>query len=272
MMLERLSNLQQRVVSGVVMAAVVLALTVLGGVPFRLLAIAIAAAMFFEWIAMTPGGLRASRIWIGGMFAVAIAVVLFGASPLIGLLAGIALGGAAAAMAETRGQGLWVGKGFAYAFLTGFALAELRGDSQSGLVAVLFLYAVVWATDICAYFVGRAIGGPRLAPSISPAKTWSGAAGGMVGALIAGLLLAAVAGGISFAIFALAILLSLASQLGDLFESAIKRQAGVKDSSHLIPGHGGVMDRVDGLAVAAMTFYLLGVLGGNAAEPARSFF
>jgi phosphatidate cytidylyltransferase len=272
MKLDQLTNLQQRVVSALVLAAVVLALTAIGGLAFRLLATAIAAAMFFEWVSITPGGLRAGRLAIAAFFGAAVGFVLFAADPLPAIAAGLALGAAAALVAETGRQGAWVAKGFAYAFLTGFVLVELRDDTGPGLVAILFLFAVVWATDISAYFVGRAIGGPKLAPAVSPGKTWSGAIGGMAGGVLAGTALAVATGTASAAIVAAAIVLSFVSQLGDLFESGIKRQAGVKDSSRLIPGHGGVMDRVDGLAVAAMALYLMGVAGGGLDQPARNLF
>jgi phosphatidate cytidylyltransferase len=123
---------------------------------------------------------------------------------------------------------------------------------------MLFIFAVVWATDILAYFVGRALKGPKLAPSISPGKTWSGAIGGTVSGVIAGSLVTlGVFSRLSFWTIVIAFLLSVASQIGDLFESFIKRQFGVKDSSRLIPGHGGVMDRVDGLVFACFAAFLL---------------
>lgn len=148
--------------------------------------------------------------------------------------------------------------GLFYAGATGLALAAIRGDDQPGLYAMFFIFAVVWATDILAYFVGRALGGPKLAPSISPGKTWSGAIGGAVSAVAAGVLLAHfLFPGTEILAAGLAFVLSACSQSGDLFESFIKRKFGVKDSSRLIPGHGGVMDRVDGLIFACFAASLL---------------
>src|SRR5690606_13899764 len=122
--------------------------------------------------------------------------------------------------------------------------------------------AVVWVTDILAYFVGKAVGGPKLAPSISPGKTWSGAIGGAAGGTLAGLIVAqfvpTTAGMAVICVAALA--LSVVSQAGDLFESSLKRRFSVKDSGRIIPGHGGVMDRVDGLVAAAFALYLAGAL------------
>ncbi|MGA9009357.1 MAG: phosphatidate cytidylyltransferase, partial [Xanthobacteraceae bacterium] len=136
--------------------------------------------------------------------------------------------------------------------------------------ALLFLFAVVWATDIFAYLVGRSIGGPLLWPRLSPNKTWSGAFGGFLGGVAAGVAVAYASGGTRGAVAgALAFALSLVAQCGDLFESAIKRRFGVKDTGHLIPGHGGVMDRLDGFLVAALAAVLIGILRQGVAAPAR---
>jgi phosphatidate cytidylyltransferase len=137
----------------------------------------------------------------------------------------------------------------------------LRSDPRLGLVAVLFLFSIVWVADVLAYFTGRAFGGPKLAPRISPKKTWSGMVGGLLGGTAAGLLLLALSGlEVRWIHAVLAALLSVASVLGDLFESAFKRHFAVKDSGHLIPGHGGFMDRLDGFLVAAALAALIGVL------------
>ncbi|MEZ5811468.1 MAG: phosphatidate cytidylyltransferase [Rhizobiaceae bacterium] len=266
------SNLQLRVMSALVLAAVVLFVTWLGGLPFRILAAAIAGAMFFEWTAMTPGGLKTSPAVHAGAFAVVLAAIVFGVTAVWLLAAILIVGLAAATYAETRGQGVWLAKGFAYAALSGFALALLRADTQSGLVAILFLFAVVWITDIAAYFAGRSLGGPKLAPAISPGKTWSGAVGGTIGGVTGGMIIAHMAGAASYGIFLVALLLSIVAQFGDLFESSVKRRAGVKDSGNLIPGHGGVMDRVDGLVAAAIALYVIGALGGGLDHPASALF
>nr|WP_272211497.1 phosphatidate cytidylyltransferase [Marinicella sp. W31]MDC2877388.1 phosphatidate cytidylyltransferase [Marinicella sp. W31] len=152
----------------------------------------------------------------------------------------------------------WFGGALLYAGAAMVALAAIRQGGAAGLYTTLFIFAVVWSTDIMAYFVGRAIGGPKLAPSISPGKTWSGAAGGAFFGVAAALGLCAAYGGHPSVILALlALVLSAVSQAGDLFESALKRRCGAKDSSHLIPGHGGVMDRVDGLVAAAFAMFMM---------------
>ena len=147
------------------------------------------------------------------------------------------------------------GAGALYAGAAMLAPALLRGSPTQGLAAILWLFAIVWGTDIGAYFGGRLLGGPKLWPSISPGKTWSGALIGAArfDALLAWIVAAiATPGGVKVvAALGLGLVTSALSQVGDLFESAMKRRAGVKDSSRLIPGHGGLMDRLDGFIVAA---------------------
>jgi phosphatidate cytidylyltransferase len=165
---------------------------------------------------------------------------------------------------------VWTAAGIPYAGVLGMAPIVLRNDVQYGFLAIVFLFAVVWATDIVAYFVGRAIGGPKLAPRISPKKTWSGAIGGTIAAIAAALVVALMAGLPNLpALGLIAAAASALAQAGDLFESAIKRRFGAKDSSHLIPGHGGLMDRLDGFVAAAALAALIGLVHGGVEEPAR---
>ncbi len=141
---------------------------------------------------------------------------------------------------------------------------------EFGFAAFLFLFATVWATDIFAYLVGRLIGGPLLWPGVSPKKTWSGAIGGLAGGVAAGTVVAYASVGMAPALAGvLALVLSIVAQGGDLFESAVKRRFGAKDASSLIPGHGGVMDRLDGFLVAALVAVLIGSLHQGMAAPAR---
>ncbi len=134
---------------------------------------------------------------------------------------------------------------------------------SAGFHNILYLLFIAWASDIGAYLAGRLLGGPRLAPSISPGKTWSGAIGGLLAAGLAGYMAAALAPPTNVYAFALACILGLISQLGDLAESALKRQCGVKDSGALIPGHGGVFVRLDGLLAAATAMGLMAAATGN---------
>jgi phosphatidate cytidylyltransferase len=166
---------------------------------------------------------------------------------------------------------VWLVSGVVYAAAMFAAPVILRGDAAFGLLAIVLLFAIVWSTDIFGYFGGRAMGGPKLMPAVSPKKTWSGAVAGTLGAMIVAVLMARLFGSFStFAIAGIALLLSVCAQAGDLFESWVKRKFGVKDSSHLIPGHGGVMDRLDGFWAAAVVGCLIGLLRGGFDAPARA--
>lgn len=252
-----MSNLAVRIISAVILGAIVLALTFVGGLPFRALAILAGAGILFEWGSITGVLHDRLRATISGAGYGAVALVIVSGTSQTVLWMIFATAVLACAAADTvRNGGIWSAGGLFYAGFSAIALSFLRDDGH-GLVTLSYLFAVVWSTDIFAYFAGRAFGGPKLAPRISPNKTWSGAVGGTVCAVIAGTLVAAIAGrGVAFAVPALSFALSAASQLGDLFESWVKRKFGRKDASHIIPGHGGIMDRVDGLVIAAMTLYL----------------
>jgi phosphatidate cytidylyltransferase len=146
----------------------------------------------------------------------------------------------------------------------------LRHDAAWGFAALVFLFVVVWLTDIVAYFTGRALGGPKLLPRVSPNKTWSGAIGGTLAGIIGGVLVAGYSGaGNLAAIGMIALVLSIVAQAGDLLESAVKRHFNTKDASGLIPGHGGLMDRLDGFLTAAVLAALIGVVRGGFDAPAR---
>ena len=160
-----------------------------------------------------------------------------------------------------RGWGLrWQLGGFAYALVPALALLWIRERALHDLMLLLWVFIVTWSTDIGAYFAGRAIGGPKLAPGISPNKTWAGLIGGMIAAGVLGGLWANFTG-LSPALLWLAPLFAVGAQGGDLFVSGLKRRAGVTDSGTILPGHGGVMDRLDGLVVVA-TLTALTVVGG----------
>jgi phosphatidate cytidylyltransferase len=164
----------------------------------------------------------------------------------------------------------WLAAGVAYAAVLLFAPLILRRDPILGFAAIVFVFAIVWATDISAYFAGRAIGGPKLWPAVSPKKTWAGAIGGTLGGIVAGLLAAKLTGvAIGPALALVACLLSVVAQAGDLLESAIKRHFGAKDASQLIPGHGGLMDRLDGFLTAVAAAAMVGLARGALPEPAH---
>lgn len=166
----------------------------------------------------------------------------------------------------------WIALGALYAGAMLAAPLVIRADATLGFIAMIFLFAGVWATDVAAYFAGRLIGGPKLCPAISPNKTWSGALAGALAGTVAGMAVA-VFGGINpiAPIVIVSLLLSVAAQFGDLFESALKRHFGVKDASHAIPGHGGLMDRLDGFIAAALAAALIGLARGGIDGAAGGF-
>jgi phosphatidate cytidylyltransferase len=165
---------------------------------------------------------------------------------------------------------LWGACGIVYAGIAFLGPALLRRDAAWGFAGVAFVAVTVWATDIFAYAVGRTCGGPLLWPRISPNKTWSGAIGGVVGGVAAGTSVAYASGVDKLvAVGIVALLLSVLTQAGDLFESAVKRRFGAKDAGSLIPGHGGLMDRLDGFLVAALVALLIGLLRQGPDAPAQ---
>ncbi|TIO07866.1 phosphatidate cytidylyltransferase [Mesorhizobium sp.] len=274
-----MSNLQLRVISAVVLAVFTLGLTWLGGLPFRLLCAAMTILIFYEWTRMCRPVPAAGLEFLPEALLLVFVGALIAGLPapwlllLVAVLVAVTVVAASMRQTSTRQTGQWDASGLAYAAVSGLSLALLRDGDHPGLVAILFLFAVVWATDISAYFVGRAVGGPKLAPSISPGKTQSGALGGAVGGVVAGLLLAAAAGAGNLGVLGVvALVLSIVAQAGDLFESWVKRRHDRKDSGTLIPGHGGVMDRVDGLVAAAFALYVIGWISASADHPAQWLF
>ncbi len=243
------------------LAPLAIAAVLIGGWPFVLFWAAAAIGVYWEWSAEIVRAPRSARIAGMGVLAFAGALAAVG-YPGLALLV-IAAGAGAVAVSAMPNR-LWCAAGVLYAGAVLAGPVLLRGDPQLGAVALLYLFAVVWATDIVAYFGGRLIGGPKLAPTISPKKTWSGAVAGALGAVVAGGAVAAAAAMTNLlAAIVLALLLSAIAQAGDLGESAVKRHFGVKDSSRVIPGHGGLMDRLDGFLAAAGAAALLGVARGG---------
>jgi phosphatidate cytidylyltransferase len=145
-----------------------------------------------------------------------------------------------------------------------FAAVVLRLDAEKGFIALIFVLLIVWVTDSGGYFAGRGIGGPKLWPRVSPKKTWAGAIGGFAASLAVAAIFAALDLGKAGPLLMISGVLSVVSQLGDLFESAVKRRFGVKDSSQIIPGHGGLLDRLDGFVAAVAVAALFGLLRGGA--------
>lgn len=251
------SDLPVRAAAGIVMILVAVAAVYFGGWLFRLLVALAAALMLAEWGEMH----RIARAWVqagcallAGFLLLAPAVLLppAGMSLMIApalLLALAALLGLGSRRVTLAGGALYIG-------IPAFSLLLLNWLSWQ---AVFWALAVTWATDIFAYFAGRSIGGPKLAPLISPNKTWAGLVGGMAGAGAIGALVGALFG-LPTIFLATGALMGLIAQLGDLYESWVKRRVGVKDSGSILPGHGGVLDRVDGLMPVSVFTFALAVL------------
>lgn len=262
------NNLVLRIASAVVLGPLVLVFAYMGGWLFFLLCAAAAAGILWEWTKLVADSADA-RILVPGFAALLFALVLTGvdepeaAAAMIFIGAALAAGVMAAWPRRFPGRNplVWGSCGIVYAGIAYLGPALMRRDAAWGFVAILFVAATVWATDIFAYAVGRAVGGPLLWPQISPNKTWSGAIGGVVGGVAAGTSVA-YASGVDrlVAVGSVALLLSVLTQAGDLFESAVKRRFGAKDAGSLIPGHGGLMDRLDGFLVAAFVALLIGIL------------
>ncbi len=259
------SDLCLRLASAVVLVAVAVGALWAGGWVFAAFAAVAAVLILREWMAMSgPFSLRAAP-WALMAF-VAVTVVMARTEPLqsLGFAALIAVALLMASVTEPRIG--WLSAGMLYAVVPGIAAVALRGDDAMsfdslGAVAVIFVFAVVWLTDTAAYFSGRLIGGPKLAPRFSPKKTWSGAIGGTVAGVAAGLVVLLCFGlSVGPVIALIALALSVLGQIGDLAESAMKRHFGVKDSGVLIPGHGGIMDRLDGLVVALALAATIGLV------------
>jgi phosphatidate cytidylyltransferase len=257
------TELGARVVSALVLAAVVLFATYQGGLLFALVWLLAGLAVLGEWITIARVEPRWTLQLVSGLGLVALTGAYL--SP-VSLATGTALFGLGLALAlflGARGRDrLWAAAAFACAAVLVIVPPALRGHPDLGIVAVLWMFAVVWTTDIAAYFTGRRLGGPKLWPSVSPKKTWSGFGGGLLAGTLAGIAVPAAAQRWGWTpplgLWVIAILSALASvlsQLGDLGESALKRRFDVKDSGRLIPGHGGVMDRLDG-------FWAVAVLAG----------
>jgi phosphatidate cytidylyltransferase len=263
------SNLFMRVVAALILAPLTIAIAWIGGWLWLLLVMAAAALLYFEWL-MIVG---ASRNWpvVGvGVAALVAAGLLFALGKpglmLVALAAGIVLSGLLA-----QDQRWWTSSGLVYAAAALIAAVLVRFDANMGFVALMFVLLVVWVTDIGGYFAGRGIGGPKLWPRVSPKKTWAGAIGGLVLSLAIAAAFAALGFGRMLPLLILGTVLSVVSQLGDLFESAIKRRFGVKDSSQIIPGHGGLLDRLDGFVAAIVFAALIGFMRGGLDGVGRGF-
>ena len=269
-----LGELRLRVVSALVMVPIVILFAWFGEISFAVIVLVTAALVFDEWSRMLKLE-RQRELRAAGVAALAVITAAALSYPLgvtlaiwLTMTVLIALLGAALGGGD---RAAWAGLGMLYAGMALVSLVLLRAGPH-GFAIIVFIFVVAWVTDIAAFFVGRRLRGPKLWPAVSPGKTWSGAIGGLVFGLIGGALLTLP---LDLALSAELILftatIAVAAQVGDLLESAVKRRFGVKDAGRLIPGHGGVMDRVDGLVVAsAVAILFAAALGTFDPEPATT--
>jgi phosphatidate cytidylyltransferase len=251
-------NLLMRVIAALVLAPVAIALAYAGGWMWNCLVTLAAIGLFVEWLAVV-GAAAHVGVTVSGVIALAVVGICltFGWINLALLFCLLGLAWVALLASEQRG---WAAAGFVYASAAGIASILVRQDPARGFLALVFILLTVWGTDIGGYFAGRAFGGPKLWPRVSPKKTWAGAIGGFAASLLIAAGFAVLQFGKAGPLLSLAAAFSIVSQLGDLFESAVKRRFGVKDSSHLIPGHGGLMDRLDGFIAAVVVAAIFGLL------------
>ena len=254
-------NLIRRIVAALVLAPVAIAIAYAGGWLWTTLVTLAAIGLYVEWL-MIVGVARETRVVTSGAVALAISGLCLALGRIDASLLALTLGLAAVALLSP-GRRNWIATGFGYAAAAQIASVLVRLDQVWGFVALILVLLVVWVTDIGGYFAGRGIGGPKLWPRVSPKKTWAGAVGGFVASLVIAAGFAAFGLGKTGPLLLLGAVLSIASQLGDLFESAVKRRFGVKDSSHIIPGHGGLMDRLDGFVAAIVLAAVFGFLRGG---------
>jgi phosphatidate cytidylyltransferase len=254
-------NLMMRVLVALVLAPAAIAVAYAGGWLWLTLVTLAAIGLYVEWLTIV--GARAPRVMAAGTMTLVGAAIWLGIGRIGATYVIVVLGVIVAALLSPHRRG-WAALGGCYAFAALIASVLLRLDPVWGFTALMFVLLIVWASDIGGYFAGRSIGGPKLWPRVSPKKTWAGAIGGFALSLVVAAGFAALGYGQAGPLLLLAAVLSIASQLGDLFESAVKRRFGVKDSSQIIPGHGGLLDRLDGFVAAVVLAAIFGLLRGGA--------
>jgi phosphatidate cytidylyltransferase len=263
-------ELRLRIVSGSAIGIVALTMLYWSPLAFAVLTFLVAAAMSWEWGRIVRGPMPDAGL-IVHVAAVLVAAVLTSQDMAgMAIVAAVIGAGAVAALLAGSDRTRLSAGGVLYTALPVIALGWLRGDEPLGFLATLFVIVAVAVTDVAAFATGRTLGGPKLWPEVSPNKTWSGLLGGIAAAAIGGALFSYISGtGGAVWLASLGLAVGLISQWGDLAESALKRHFGLKDSSGLIPGHGGFMDRMDGLVTASIAAALVGFLI-DAFAPARA--
>ncbi len=256
------SDLAPRLLSALVLLPLTAFILYLGGIWFAALVGLVFAGAYREWeIMVNVKKLSRQGYLIIGL--VALSAIAFPISGAIGTLIIIAVACVLVLFSPSSPR-LWRIGGLLFFGIVIVAILSMRGDASLGIIAGVFLATCVWMTDTGAFFTGRIIGGAKLSPDISPSKTWSGAFGGLIVGTLSGLIVWVFATDSPVWIgVLLGGLLSLSGQIGDLIESAIKRRFRVKDSSDLIPGHGGIMDRLDSLSIAVLVVFIVGATHSN---------
>lgn len=244
------ADLKPRVAAAVAMGSLALATAWIGGFIFAVFWWLASTVVLWEWQRLVGGSRLVERVAVGSLI-VSLATLFALHNSIAGVIAALVLGAVSVGWLAERRARAWAAAGALYAGALVASVVLLRGSPGFGLASMFWLFAVVWGADIAAYFAGRSIGGPRLWPSVSPGKTWAGAIVGALAGAVLGLTLAAWTNRLA-ALFWLGLVTAIVSELGDLFESALKRRFGVKDSSGLIPGHGGLMDRLDAFVAASV--------------------
>ncbi len=253
------ADLRPRLLSALVLIIATATALYVGSYFFAAVVGAVFAGAYREWETMVTR----TRLQPVGMVLIALVALSSIAFPLFGILGSVLVMAAACGVAIAfGGEGVWWRcAGIVFFGLVVVAALAMRGDAPIGILAGVYLGTVVWMTDSAAFFAGRQIGGEKLAPDISPSKTWSGALGGLVLGSVSGLLVWVIFTDSPWWIgLAFSIVISLLGQIGDLTESAIKRHFRVKDSGDIIPGHGGLMDRLDSLTFGVLFVLVVGVL------------
>lgn len=254
-------NLSTRIIAAAVLIPLAIAIAYAGGWLWTALVTLAAIGLYVEWL-MVVGLVADKRVVASGVAALAIAGLCLAIGRIDAALIALGIGLVAVAII-TPAQRNWSALGFLYAAVAEIASVLLRLDPVKGFAALVFVLVIVWVTDSGGYFAGRGIGGPKLWPRVSPKKTWAGAIGGFVASLAVAGAFAALDLGKAGHLLMISGVLSVVSQLGDLFESAVKRRFGVKDSSQIIPGHGGLLDRLDGFVAVVAVAALFGFLRGG---------
>jgi phosphatidate cytidylyltransferase len=262
-------ELVSRIISALFLIVVAIAVSWIGGLWFQIFCAVGATLILYEFFGICSRKISRSTIILAWAAFASVLLCWFLVSVFAAMLLALVIFILLMALELLEKKNFWAASGLGYALLPFFALTLLRGEHPDGFQVVILLFGAVWGADTMAYFTGRKLGGPKLAPGISPGKTWSGVFGGLAGAVAAVAAIAALMGyqpGII--VIAVAILLGLVSVAGDLFESWIKRRFDKKDSGNSIPGHGGLMDRIDGLVFAAIAAWLIGwIYGGRLLVP-----